>query len=57
MNRRAGLRALILRRLTLDDGEDDVVVDELLAELVDLLLLLKDLRLLRALLLREVLHS
>ena len=47
----------MVRRLTLDDGEDDVVVDELLAELVDLLLLLEDLRLLRALLLRQVLHS
>ena len=46
-----------MRRLTLNDRENDVVVDELLAELVNLLLLLKDLSLLRALLLRQVLHS
>ena len=46
-----------MRRLTLNDRENDVVVDELLAELVNLLLLLEDLSLLRALLLRQVLHS
>jgi len=45
------------RVLTLDDGEHDVVVDELLSELANLLLLLQDLRLLRPLLLRQVLHE
>ena len=43
--------------LTFDDGEDDVVVDELLPELANFSLFLDDLRLLGALLLGQVLHS
>ena len=43
--------------LTFDDGKNDVVVDELLPELADFSIFLKDLRLLSALLLRQVLHS
>ena len=42
--------------LTFYDGEDDIVVDQLLPELANLLLLLQDLRLLSALLLGQVLH-
>ena len=42
--------------LTLDDGENNVVIDELLSELLNPLLFLDDLRLLCALLLRQVLH-
>ena len=43
--------------LTFDDGKDDVVVDELLPELANFGIFLNDLRLLRALFLRQVLHS
>ena len=39
-------------QLTLDDGKDDVFVDELLPEFANFRVLLHDLRLLRALLLR-----
>ena len=43
--------------LTFDNGKDDVVVDELLPELANFGIFLNDLRLLRALFLRQVLHS
>ena len=42
--------------LTLDDGEDNIIVNELLSKLTYLLLFLDNLRLLCALLLRQVLH-
>ena len=42
--------------LTLDNGEDNVIVDELLSELSNPLLFLDNLRLLSALLLGQVLH-
>ena len=42
--------------LTLDDGEDNIIVNELLSKLTNLLLFLDNLRLLCALLLGQVLH-
>jgi len=42
---------------TLDNGQNNVVIDEFLSELSDLGFFLKDLRLLGALLLGQVLHD
>lgn len=44
------------KQFTLDDGEDNLGVAEVLAEIVDLALMLDDLRLLCAFLFRQVLH-
>ena len=53
-NRECSRRDTLL--LTLDDCEDDVVIDELLPELANFLLFLDNLGLLRAFFLGQVLH-
>ncbi len=46
----------ICLKLTLDDGEHDIIISEVLSECACFLLLLEDLRLLRPSLLRQILH-